>query len=85
MTEIKRWDEVIIQNNINIIFDDKPEKAIVMNLYEIEDNYEGKQRRATVLCVNKSTKSCSVKKLEKTGKSYPEFANIFKQLEGDKE
>jgi hypothetical protein len=84
MTEIKQWDEVIIQNNINIIFDDKPEKGIVMDLYEIEDNYEGKQRRATVLRTDKKLVSYRVEKLEKTGKSYPEFANIFKQLEEEK-
>ena len=80
MSNINLYDEVfILRNNIDIIFDDIPEKGIVMNLFETEDNYYGKQRKATVLCPYRTVVK-SVEYLKKTGKSYPELANIFEQL-----
>jgi hypothetical protein len=83
MTEIELWDEVIIPNE-GIIFDDIERKGIVIQLFYTNDIIDGVVKNAKVLYADKSLVTEKVEHLEKTGKSYPEFANIFKQLEGDK-
>lgn len=77
--EIELWDEVIIPNE-GIIFDDIKRKGIVIQLFYTNDNIDGIVKRAKVLYANKSLVTEKVENLEKTGKSYPELANILDQL-----
>ncbi len=77
--EIELWDEVIIPNE-GIIFDDIERKGIVIQLFYTNDNIDGIVKRAKVLYANKSLVTERAGKLEKTGKSYPELANILEQL-----
>lgn len=77
--EIELWDEVIIPNE-GIIFDDIERKGTVILLFYTNDNIDGIVKRAKVLYSDKNLVTERAEKLKKTGKSFPELANIFKQL-----